>query len=258
MKWFLGLHEKAPHFSDYCDLVKVAIVTARRFTRLEPHLIYDGGPNAFTAWLERNGVGIIHRQSYLLPALRELGNETGLRHGPGVFLRMEIPDLVRELGWDDERVVYTDCDVFFTGDPLPVLEAARPEFFAIAPEHDRNNPAAANSGVMVMNLPGLRSVNEEFKAYTRSILDQCVRDAWDQYAYLRYFAGRWQVLPCEVNWKTYWGYNPAASIVHFHGPKPFLRERLGRGAGDPLHQPLVTDAFWRYLADWDKVLAEAG
>ena len=29
------------------------------------------------------------------------------------------------------------------------------------------------------------------------------------------------LLPDELNWKSYWGANPDAAILHFHGYKPF-------------------------------------
>ena len=33
-------------------------------------------------------------------------------------------------------------------------------------------------------------------------------------------ARQYEKLPIEFNWKPYWGYNPDARILHFHGIKP--------------------------------------
>jgi hypothetical protein len=43
---------------------------------------------------------------------------------------------------------------------------------------------------------------------------------------------RWSRLPLEMNWKPYWGWNPDASIVHFHGPKPQFIEAILSGKGE--------------------------
>lgn len=43
------------------------------------------------------------------------------------------------------------------------------------------------------------------------------------------YKGRWDRLAPEYNWKPYWGLNPNAKIVHFHGIKVENIERVFRG-----------------------------
>src|SRR4051812_23435326 len=120
MKWFFALNEAAPFFGAYADMIKVAVHTAQRFTRLEPHFLFDGAPNELTAWLERRGVTVIFRRSAFSEAFQQMTAATGKsfyqQMGPGILLRTEIPRLCVERGWDDDVVLYTDCDVFFTGE----------------------------------------------------------------------------------------------------------------------------------------------
>jgi hypothetical protein len=68
--------------------------------------------------------------------------------------------------------------------------------------------------------------------------------------------GGWKPLRPELNWKPYWGINPAAKIIHFHGPKPFLRGQIAAGLAHPAHAPLTGAAFNHYCAEWDRALAD--
>jgi len=57
-------------------------------------------------------------------------------------------------------------------------------------------------------------------------------------------------------WKPYWGHDPAAQILHFHGPKfQVIRYLLGEGPETLVHDiwrdlfERAPDAYRRYLAE---------
>lgn len=263
MQWFLGLNESCPAFKQYAEMAKVAVHTALAHTSLQPHCLYDGEENDFTAWLRRRGVPIIHCQSYFCSELAALGerlnNPTLLSATRGVFLRVELPALQERLGLD-ERVLYTDCDVIFRSEVVDLLRPIDCEYFAVAVESNRTQPEDMNSGVMWMNLPGMRRRDDEFRAYLREQVDRLPAISWDQGAY-RYFYQNadqghlWETLPPELNWKPYWGDYETAKIIHFHGPKPFQRDYIDS------HWPelkfLTGGAYEELCEVWERLLREA-
>src|SRR5438309_7567717 len=154
MQWFFALTEDSTAFRQYAEMIMVAVHTARRFTSLIPHCIYDGGENHFTDWLTKRDVRIIRHASFLRERLAELGKEKGNPHlAPalsGAFSRVELPDIVAPLG-GAARVLYTDCDVIFVAEVVPELEANPCEYFAVAPESVQDDYVNMNTGVMLMN-----------------------------------------------------------------------------------------------------------
>ncbi len=213
MQWFIGINEGCPAWKQYADMAKVAIHTALRHTQLEPHCLYDGGENDFTAWLRRRGVRIIPCESFLRPELAQLADRMGnpelLPATRGVFLRVELPSLQERLGLDD-RVLYTDCDVIFRRDVAEILSANECKYFAVAVESDRTLADDMNSGVMWMNLPAMRARDAEFRAYLRENIDALPAMSWDQGGYRNFYRsaeGRplWDTLSPEMNWKPVLG-----------------------------------------------------
>jgi len=268
MRWFFALNEACSTFPLYSDLIKVAVSSARAHTRLEPVFIYDGGPNALTDWLDRQGVAILQHRSQFYETLRALSEARGIpdifRIGSGAFLRVDLPELLVERGWSDERVVYTDCDVMFVRDPEPELSDARCKRFAVAPEFDRGDYDRINTGVMVMNVPVLYGERKPFARFIRSNLDRLVSSAWDQEAYRLYYRRKipllpngWNKLAATLNWKPYWGENDSASIVHFHGPKPFHEELIRKRQAPPALARLASPAYFAYCDQWRRILESA-
>jgi hypothetical protein len=262
MRCFFDLHEGAYHFADYADMLKVAIVSLRRHTSLVPVVVYDGWPNAFTDWLDAQAVDIVYRRSLLYPELVRLGAATGnpayMAHGPGVLLKLDLTDVCEERGWADETLVFCDCDVLFLGDPVPLWPDLGDSCFAVGPEDDPGVPERMNTGVMLVNVAAFRKHAEAFRRFTAGILPEAISVSWDQHAYRLYFKEfGWKSLAPALNWKPYWGVNPGAKIVHFHGPKPFLRPEISAGRAHAAHAPLIGEGFMHYCAAWDKALAEA-
>lgn len=262
MKCFFDLNESAPHFWNYGEMLKVAIQSLRRHTRMEARVVYDGGDNYLYRWLVGYGVPVIHHRSSFYPALERLAQEADdpaiLSHGAGILLKADLPELCAEHGWGGEQVLFCDCDVMFQGDPAPDWPALGAACFAAGPEEDPGAPERFNTGVLLLNLPAMLPRAAEFRRFLESILPEAARISWDQHAYRRFFrAEEWRPLRPELNWKPYWGYNPAARIVHFHGPKPWMRPQLAQGRVDPVHAPLVGPGFESYCARWDAFFAEA-
>jgi lipopolysaccharide biosynthesis glycosyltransferase len=154
-------------------------------------------------------------------------------------------------------VLYTDCDVMFTGDPEPLIPDLRGSFLGVAPESDPEKPDDINSGVMILRLPALRVMDGAFQRFIEMNLARCAK-ATDQFAYQVFFRHGWKQLGPELNWKPYWGENPDARIVHFHGPKPFLRRVIEAGGGLQVHRDLARGAYARYCHLWEEALLKAG
>ncbi|HEV3409123.1 MAG TPA: glycosyltransferase [Chthoniobacterales bacterium] len=262
MDWFLALNDDAPAFPQYADMARVAIHTALKHTTLRPHMLYYGGENEFTAWLRTRDVPIIRHKTFVAEATARLGEQVGDAEIPrtthGIFLRVELPALAEKLKLP-ERVLYTDCDVFFRKDVVPQLRERACRYFAVAPEFEPDDYENMNTGVMLMNLPALARKDAEFRSFILQNLESLRTQAWDQGAYRRFFrasdgAPLWDHLPPELNWKPYWGDYERAAVVHFHGPKPFQRPYLESHFPELKH--LAGGCFAELCEVWDELLAE--
>ena len=262
MQWFLGLAEGSLGFDNYARMAKVAIHTALRHTSLEPHLLYDGGENEFTRWLRAREIPIIPCQSYLEREIANLScgeREENIRLAlRGILLRLELPQLGERLQLQN-RVLYTDCDVFFRGDVAAELSNIDCKYFAVAPEFEPHDYRNMNTGVMWMNLSALRNVDADFRAFVRNNLGSLQKVAWDQGAYRQFFSGHdgsflWDKLSPELNWKPYWGDSSGAKIVHFHGPKPHHQPHID--SHFPELKNLTGGTYDELCAEWRELLAE--
>ncbi len=262
MRWFFALTEDSTAFRQYAEMAMVAVHTAQKFTTLEPHCLYDGGENEFTVWLAKHGVAVVPHRSFVRDALTELGQRKGNPHLAaalsGAFSRVELPDIVGKTG-GEERVLYTDCDIFFRGDLVPELEANACELFAVAPESDRNDYVNMNTGVMLMNVVRLRESLPKFREYISQNLAALEAESWDEAAYRWFYRDEngplWDRLRPELNWKPYWGDDENAKIIHFHGPKPFQREYIETHW--PELKTLTGGAYLTEVERWNDLLAEA-
>jgi hypothetical protein len=263
MQWFLALAEGCPAFKEYGDMVKVAVNTALRHTSLQPHFLYHGGENDLTRWLREREIPIISCRSFLQNEIAQLHFETDAANLRatlrGILLRIELPALGAQLNLD-ERVLYTDCDVFFRDDVTAELATTDCQYLAVAPEFRREDYLHMNTGVMWMNLPGLRVVDSDFRAFVRQNLSRLRNAAWDQGAYREFFFQEdnkfaWDKLRPELNWKPYWGDYAEARVIHFHGPKPFQRPYIDSDFAELKH---LTGGCYDELCElWAELLAEA-
>lgn len=213
MKWFFCWCQETESRTDHGwpNLIRVAVQSALQNTNLEPHFIYDGEPSELTTELERAGVIIhFHRLSFVEMLTAHSSDPGYLAVARGAFLRFDIP----LFSGDDDFVLYTDADVIF-GDRVN-FSGYCPSFLAAAPQFDQGTIRDLNSGVMVMNVAAWKKRRSELLNFTSQNLnlglDQEVLRVFVDLDYL--------LLPDRFNWKPYWGANPDAAIVHWHGPKP--------------------------------------
>jgi hypothetical protein len=255
VKWYFALSDISLEAdrSLWEPMVLAAVRSCEQNTDLDPHFVFDGEDDPFVRQLERAGVTVVrHRVSfYDALAAHRPDDETYLTIASGAFLRTEIPVLEVE----DQYVLYTDCDVIFTGS-VDELAECRPAYFACAPEFEDQSSEEFNSGVMVMNLPALRSELEAFRHHIVTHLGD-IDGSFDQPAFRSYYRGRSDELPMAYNWRPFWGVMPEARIVHFHGPKP--RDVLGMLLDPDFvpRAPVLFDLFDRdrssyrmYLSQW--------
>ena len=263
MDWFCALTEDSANFREYSEMVMVAVYTARKFTSLRPHLIYDGNENEFTAWLNRHGVKIIRHRSLFREELANLGEreknpriEAAIS---GAFLRVELPRLAPRSSSSD-IVLYTDCDVMFRGEVEPPLRQIDCKYFAVAPHARDSHDDIINSGVMLMNLRSLGKTADAFFQFILKNLEELKKEAWDQGAYWRFYRDKdgrplWNWLPLELNWRPYWGDEPSARIIHFHGPKPYQRDHIDNVW--PELKPYAGGSYLETIEIWKQLLDQA-
>ena len=256
-KWYFAVNGQG--FERTLPLILAAVASARANTGLRPLCLYNGGEARHAHQLAAMGVEVVPHRSSLEPELRAAYGES-FETFSGHWLRVDLPAIETE----DEFVLYTDVDVMFLAPP----RVEPPPLLAAAPEFEVGNTTYFNSGVMVLNLPRLREVQDEFTAAIRRRLGRRFRyPAHDQKSYNDFFGrgplnrlkGRaFTPMSPLLNWKPYWGVNPEASIVHFHGPKPRLVRRLAARRGEvptsDTYKALwrrAPDAYEAYVAMWE-------
>lgn len=216
-KWYFAINDSGVEGYEY--MIKAAVLSAQKYTSLLPHCIYYGQDAAIMGWLRDHDVRIINRTSSFIDeihATADNGNWTKAI-ATGAYLRLDIPIIEVE----DEYVLYTDCDVLFTENFSAPED--RPEYFSAAPENEIDNWSFFNTGVMVINVPAMRGEMQRIRTETRGRLNglwKTGRGTYDQGILNETFKDAWNRLNPIYNWKPYWGVNPDAKIIHFHGPKP--------------------------------------
>jgi len=214
LKWYCAVAASTLDFadSDLRNLIRVAVFSALRNTRLRPHVIYDGTDDWFTAELRRMGATIIFRRSVLYDALEQHAGQfhNWLQVMSGAFLRFEVPLVETQ----EQFALYTDCDVLFLRDPYFGRE--RPLVFAATSQFSTNPAEDMNSGVMLINIPNMRRILPDLIDFSRRSLHLGL----DQEILRAYFQANYLPLERSLNWKPYWGWSAGAQIVHFHGAKP--------------------------------------
>ena len=255
MKWYFALSGTSLS-SDaiYANCIRVAVRSAIQNTTLIPVFLFDGERNDLIRELEDCGVTIVYHRSRLYQTILTTfpENRHWQRIASGAYLRVDVP-LIET---NDEYVLYTDCDVLFLKDPS--LQYLRPSHFAVAPEFEHGNYLNFNTGVMIINVAGMRAVDREFIDFIKSKIAGF--SAFDQGAFRAFFPKQYDFLPETLNWKPYWGLNPSAEIVHFHGVKPQQAKQLIANLGESYPQVLrnlfVKDpnAYESLVQLWDSVL----
>ena len=263
MKWYFSITEEtltADADHGFIDMIRVAVASARANTSLRPHLLYDGNEGFFTDEMRAAGVTVIrhrisfydqleHAQKRLRPDLPDY-----MRTAAGAFLRLDIPNIETQ----DEFILYTDCDVMFLADPG--LQDFRPTTFTVASQFDLyGHHKEINSGVMLMNVSRLRRDLPALLDFGCDMIH--TMQGYDQEFLRVFYNGKWDPLSPKYNWKPYWGTDPMARIVHFHGPKPAAARKLIRDEtyrqDDPVFQAWRDlffqnpDGYRHYVDQWN-------
>jgi hypothetical protein len=226
-KWYFAVNEAG--LVRYRRLILTAVRSCLANTPLAPHCLYFGAPIDALRTLRKAGVQVIPHVPSLEPELK-IGYGENYPTFAGHWLRADLPLVETE----DPFVLYTDIDVLFLKWQPELL--IRPTYLAVAPEHRVEDTDRFNSGVMVLNLENMRADLGNFHAaIRRRLLNNFKYPNHDQKSFNDHFSGRYDHLSPLMNWKPYWGRNDAASIVHFHGPKPnnVAAIRDGRYSGKP-------------------------
>lgn len=131
-KWFFALNSDSNKVKKYERYIRCAVKSALENTSLEPHFLYDDNKGEIESigWLEDQNV-TIHRVSSRFVNEMERGYESAddIAIARGAFLRVEIPELVKNM-YKDEYVLYTDCDVIFLKE---FSFSGKCKYFACAP-----------------------------------------------------------------------------------------------------------------------------
>ena len=268
-KWFFAYN--GSYSVTYDVHIELMVRSAAARTSLDPHLIYFGAlDNPVLPLVERYGVKVIHHEPSILPDLERIKAkfpDYPIEVATGAYLRIDAPGICRELGYSDEFVLYTDCDVVFQHDipPASAHDYLRPDVFSCAPQRVQDDWANINTGVMIMNVDSLLQAYPSFRRFITegdTLHDELYKHGpFDQKAYQVHYHSRWDHLPVEYNWKPYWGFNEDALVVHFHGPKiPEVRSLMeGRDSGMSYNTRFFygTDpvAYARYLARFERFLS---
>ena len=219
---------------DYEYMLKPAVISAISHKTLHPVCVFSGDTRSHIfRWLSRHGVQMIVRNPAWAGLLEKRLNKSAenLHHSHlyansdmavGTWQRMDVP-LLPQLS-QYEYILLTDSDVFFRK-PLTLesFNLPLPLTIGMAPEMSDEFPF--NAGVMLINVPALRSTYPAFARFVFSNEHGMFFPNYgpgDQGAYNQFYEPtvREGKLPAVFNAKPYQPFDDDAAIVHWHGPKP--------------------------------------
>lgn len=246
MYWFACLRTR-PHNNDFEKHYLVALATARATNpNLKPILLLDGTITPILKKCRELGTTIIQHQVSIAPGIKAHYGHVDVPLG--TFLRIDIPIICERLNIQDQVVLYTDCDVMFLGNVMPLVNL-RPRVFAVTGECSRvMSDADLNAGVMVMNWREMLLDHDTLRSFISRSWHRILKGPFDQEAYKLFYGGRLDGLDGIYNWRPYWGDNPDARIMHFHGPKPLCSSFKGV-------DNLLCDEFYRWRAVFRRKLS---
>jgi hypothetical protein len=108
MKWFFAYDGFRSRKYDLH--IRVMVRSAMANTSLDPHLIYSGDrDHPLVSFAEDHGVRVIHHQPSILADLERIKAKVPdypLGPATGTFLRIDLPLICRDLGYDDQFVLF--------------------------------------------------------------------------------------------------------------------------------------------------------
>lgn len=245
-----------------------AVRSARANTSLDIAVMYDGDAPEFLDFLAAHDVRCIQRRFshaddptfWPDPGAPTMTHPGGVplkfiaNNLCGTFMRFDVPGLFPE----QEHVLYTDNDVIFQRDPVPLLQTARPDFIAgvsygmsscypVGPKPTIK--AAINCGVLLINVQAWLQEFDALIATSKRFEWGSICHAWDEGIINRHFAKRIKFLRRTFSWRPWMGIFKAAPIVHYHGSRvAMLKGYLERGFESP-GLPDWAKTLWNKLGD---------
>ncbi|MEM7147292.1 MAG: glycosyltransferase [Verrucomicrobiota bacterium] len=218
--------QQGPAPSSWPDQVRVSALSLQREGGLEVKIFYRGKDKDLLNWFDKHGIEVIDIQqpsatmSSLLDEITKIAKSSDrssqIDNYQGCMMRYFIPHIAREQGWDDEFVLYADCDVVALRDLSGLPKIVSPTLFAAASEELGGSQGSFNAGIMLMNVRNLEEEFGNFMEFCRLSLPVLVNLAVDQTACRLFFRDRIAVLPSFYNWKSYWDPHEETAILHFH------------------------------------------
>ncbi|MDH6265090.1 lipopolysaccharide biosynthesis glycosyltransferase [Rhizobium sp. SG_E_25_P2] len=268
-RWVFSLDQRATGW--FRDCLKAAVVSAKQHTTLEPICILDGDTESdFARWLKNAGVTVIkHEVSFKSELFSDAvihanqGSPYNPAQASGAYLRVEAARIL-----EDDVFLYTDCDIMFVADPAPDFYA--PKVFGacaeIVSEGDHYvETQSFNSGVMVVNRANFVQKVEGFIEFCRARnFYSRQHSSYDQTHLNLYFGHEWEKMSPNLNWRPFQGIGEAASIIHFHGPKPQRIDKILSGEAsaqeiDSMRHLINSniDSYAYYVGRFNEFLKEA-
>jgi len=239
MKLFLATNSDTAK-TDNIKMLEKSCISAIQNTDFEVYVIFDGKKEELNLPKEVNIIEHRHRCYDIFKNSKRNTHEEILKIASSAFLRTEIPYLCNKLGFDDQFIMYTDYDVLFQKRDYSDLKLFKPLYFSGCPEFNKNDWNVVNTGSMLMNIKYFLSIDKDIIEYINKNFENLT--TWDQSLYNNLYKNKIDKLPLEYNWKPYWGINPNAKIIHFHGAKPLAVETESKK-----NEPIV-----KYLRELNK------
>lgn len=216
----------------YTNLFKLSLESALNNTSLILCILYDGPtnhkcfdliknyqenfPNRINVIPHEFSHKIYLKNAYPKKYLEKYEITTSYDKLAGTFMRLDIPFIER----DENFVLYTDIDVYFTDD-VHLDKLPKPKYLAASPEFvkDPLQMSYFNAGVLLLNIKNMQEKCQcIFSDLKKGKPNQT--GLFDQGFLNQYCFDKMDILPIEYNWKPYWGINSNAKIIHYHGIKP--------------------------------------
>ena len=247
------------------DMLKVAVLTAITNTQMRPTVVLDDPVGAVAFWLRERGVEIVPWRSRWADRIEAIKSDHD-RHrmcsafGPGTMLRLEIADIAASAGWRDERILYTDHDVWFRSGPINHIGDVAP---LGACQESRGVSRMFNAGVLAISMPAMRAIWPAMRDWVDRELPtllsrRATNSGFDQATLNRFFRQTWRPMPQSLNAMPWWGDETydAGVIVHLHGAKPSHRRMVQDGTLPASMAMSAAGAYLRACDDWERLRDE--
>ncbi|GFR48373.1 hypothetical protein Agub_g10263 [Astrephomene gubernaculifera] len=271
LPWVFTYNSWSPSY-DY--LARAAVRSALATRSLQPYCIFSGNTSSpIATWLAGQGVALIsHEPVWRERLLGMAGNKAqrNVHHSPlfkspdalvSTFQRVDLP--VVPLLDQYTHVLYTDVDVYFRR-PITLDDFGLPLPRSVSMSYEMDRMFPFNAGVIVANLPTMR---QRYKEFIRMMLDNTNGLYYpnygpaDQGIINKFYEVdlRANMLSQAFNAKPYSAFDPAAFILHFHGPKPhdyasYLRD--GKCEFRNLCEKSLKTALCKYVSEWQQWVPE--